>query len=78
MRGGGGEGGVSWESVVGPLLVEEPLEVAATARGESLEKKREREREREVCGLNVLRHSCCTFLPNVRIFSADLLTLGGR
>ena len=51
--------GKSVESVVGPLLVEEPLEVAATAGGESLEK--EREREREVCGLNVLRQSCCTF-----------------
>ena len=69
MRGGGGEGGVSWESVVGPLLVEEPLEVAATARGESLEKKREREREREVCGLNVLRHSCCTLFYRMYVSS---------
>ena len=34
--------GKSVESVVGPLLVEEPLEVAATAGGESLEKERER------------------------------------
>ena len=30
------------ESVVGPLLVEEPLEVAATAGEESLEKERVR------------------------------------
>ena len=38
--------GKSVESVVGPLLVEEPLEVAATAGGECL---REGVRERCVC-----------------------------
>ena len=60
------------ESVVGPLLVEEPLEVAATAGGESLEKERERER-----GVWVKRAQF--YLCTYHLSSADLLTLeGGR
>ena len=43
------------ESVVGPLLVEEPLEVAATAGGESLEGE-------GGGGLNVPRRSLCAIL----------------
>ena len=79
MRGGGGEGGVSWK-VSGisswATVGRGPLEVAAIYcwRRESGEEVR----ERAVWVKRATTQLLHIFLPNVRIFSAGLLTLGGR
>ena len=62
------------ESVVGPLLVEEPLEVTATAGGESLRRVRERGvwvKRATTQSLHIFTE--CTYLSQLTEFCTNII-----